>query len=220
MLGRSPPPPECQALTQSPLLALWAEFLNWITASGCQLLELDCQTPQKPAEQCSVAWWVTTLAAALLIAALLVGSVVTRLLHWISQRDGSRMIVVAAQVLRELRQAVPAEYPSQHHQFTSPPPATVASDPLAPLLCAVCHKSITSVGPASASLKACAACGMLTHDSCARRAGKTCRPLCCAADHQPHSWQAHGTVLEPEVKLLLFVSCCWCAAGPVAVCLG
>lgn len=204
----------CAVLRQSPLLAAWAALLARVAAACCHLLELDCQL-RPPEEQCATAAWVLSLGVALLAAAFLLGSAATGLLRWLTQRDGSRMIVVAAEVLAELRKVQPLDYPSQRHLFASAPAGAVAADPLAPLLCAVCQTGISGGGaaPHAASLRCCMSCGLLTHDGCARRAGKSCRPLCCAAERQPHFWQAHGTVLEPEVGQQRCCSqaagCCW-----------
>lgn len=192
--------PGCPVLQQSPVLAAWAHLVTWAGNTGCQLLELDCRMPP-PHEHCATSTWLLSLAAALLLAAAALGSALNGLLQWLTQRDGARMAVVAAQVLKELRKAAPQEYPSEPHSFAPLPPGA-AADPLAPLLCSVCLKGISGgSGAPAASLQCCVLCGTAVHDRCARRASRVCRPLCCSAQRQPHFWQAHGTVLEPEVRL-------------------
>lgn len=130
---------------------------------------------------------------------LLVGAAAWRWLAAAQARDGARMVAVSATVLKELRKAAPQQYPSERHMFTAAAEGSLPADPLQPLLCAVCLGDLSPAGGGPApSAQACAACGTLTHDGCVRRAGKTCRPLCCGADHsrQQHFWQAWGTVLE------------------------
>ena len=176
---------------RSPLLARWAGLV----ATACHFLELDCHA----AATCDGALLHLSLAAALVLLAAAAGAAVWRWLAAAQARDGARMVAVAAAALKELRKAAPQQYPSERHAFSAAADGELTLDPLQPLLCAVCLGELNAAaGGLVPSAQACAACGTLAHDGCARRAGKTCRPLCCAAEcgRQPHFWQARGTVLD------------------------
>lgn len=184
---------------RSPLLRAWAGAVAWAASFLCHLLEWEADCSRPPPDGCGdTAWLQLSLAFALLVAAASVAALLWHAaLRW-SAGDGARAVAVAAEVLTELRRAAPAQYPSQRHMFASLPANSAPSDPLAPLFCAVCHGGVGggSGGGLAATLQCCSACGLVAHDSCARRAGKTCTPLCCSAPRLPHFWQARGTALE------------------------
>lgn len=185
-----------EACRGSPLLEAWAGLLARAEAGVCHMLELADHCVPLPAAWCSPAAWLL-LAAALVFAAAALVAAGWRLAQHLSAHDGGRMVAAAAAALKELRKAMPQEHPPQRHTFASVPSGATASDPLAPLMCAVCLGGVsTAAGSLAPALQCCAACGLLIHDGCARKAGKTCRPLCLASPQLPHFWQAHGTVLD------------------------
>ncbi|KAL4436134.1 hypothetical protein ABPG77_005582 [Micractinium sp. CCAP 211/92] len=186
----------------SPLLDTWAAVARRAVVAGCHLLELDAEhCPLPPAlaapstQLCLTPGWLLSLAAAVLLGLLAALALLRRMLRWLSLRDGSRAVAVAAEVAAELRKAQPSAYPSTRHAFAPAPPGA-AADPLSPLLCGVCHGDITPGSTAAGVLQSCSACGLLAHNSCVRRAGKGCRPLSCAAPSLPHFWLPAGMTLD------------------------
>lgn len=208
----------------SPLLDTWAAVARRAVVAGCHLLELDAEhCPLPPAlaapstQLCLTPGWLLSLAAAVLLGLLAALALLRRMLRWLSLRDGSRAVAVAAEVAAELRKAQPGAYPSTRHAFAPAPPGA-AADPLSPLLCGVCHGDITPGSTAAGVLQSCSACGLLAHNSCVRRAGKGCRPLCCAAPSLPHFWLPAGMTLDalddvsaalpgPRARVLLPPAC-------------
>lgn len=113
------------ACRRSPLLSAWADALARAQLSACQLLELDCGTAAAAQPPPPDAWWCTYavwlgLAAVLAAAALFVAAG-WRLVAHLSARDGTRMVAVAAEVLRELRKVQAGAYPSERHMFQPAP---------------------------------------------------------------------------------------------------
>ncbi|KAL4422402.1 hypothetical protein ABPG75_008599 [Micractinium tetrahymenae] len=193
----------------SPLLDAWAAAARRAVPAGCHLLELDAEhCPLPPALRaapgashvCLTPGWLLSLAAAALLGALAALALLRRMLRWLSLRDGSRAVAVAAEVAAELRRAQPAAYPSARHMFAPAPPGA-AADPLSPVLCGVCRGDIAPGSAAAGSLQCCSACGLLAHHGCVRRVGKGCRPMCCAAPSLPHFWLPAGMTLETADEL-------------------
>lgn len=171
-------------------------------AAGCHLLEIDAEHCPLPsalaapgAQLCLSPGWLLSLTAVVLLGTLGALALLRRMLRWLSLRDGSRAVAVAAEVAAELRRALPAAYPPARHAFAPAPPGA-AADALSPLLCGVCRGGIALGSAAAGSLQGCPACGLLAHHGCVRRAGKDCRPLCCAAPSLPHFWLPAGMTLE------------------------
>lgn len=193
-----------------PLLVAWAHALARLELWWCHAQEHEeCGDPAAIADAwCASPGAALRLRLSLAVAALLLAAAAAAL-FWRLVRVGlgsqsERAVAAAIAALKEMRkaEAAAAEGPPARHMFTRLPADDVPVDPLNPLLCSVCGCGIgPGAGGLPAALQCCAACGLVVHDGCARRAGKTCRPLCCAGPRLPHFWQAKGTVLEePEVR--------------------
>ena len=55
-------------------------------------------------------------------------------------------------------------------------------------------------------VQCCEVCGVVLHESCARKAAQDCRPVAEAGDRMLHLWKPAGVVLhDSEVPLCLVI---------------
>lgn len=164
-------------------LRWWEESCNVMTSFASYLVQLVARSVQIVHERPDIYVGFGTIVAVFVLYVLY-----QKIRFLQTMRHGSKTARIASAALKALREDDPHAYPPTRHQWTT----GLDEEPTAPLLCGACLNIVDPFGVGQ-SLRHCAVCGIVVHESCARHIEKTCRPLSVNSDHPEHFWMVSGT---------------------------